>query len=520
MSKTTKTPTTTTRTKKAEWAHIQQIIAKAAADTGGANGNGMIPSGLGVGKGLLSGMGKSAPKAPSTPAATPQKPAVEPIPANVPPPPPQVPPASGLPPAQPMAQAQPRPAYTPPPPPDLTEYYDQIGIPRTPTASPGTVGAQTGQISGHPAGSPSAQEQAGQPVTAQNEPVKQPVTTPADSAPDLTSYYDQIEASSDPKTAINDALQDPNTPPEIKQRILVDHKDKIVSPDQKNFAAEVQAGKPEAVEKAKANSEQAQAQTAQEYAAQKQQENPNAGPQDFGQWLSEGWNHASTTFQNMDPASQLLVGIGLPLGLVGILSSLFGEGGATGGILGALGLGAAGLAATNSGMFGNDARAALGNFAADTANFFGAAPDASAFTPEGMAKGQEEGQAAVRAAMDKAKAEGGNPWEAGQQAFNKAKAPLDNLSMLGPEAGTTMLMGVLKTKDPAVARVKYDELMKMREQFSAPDYLRNQALQAARQRAKEEQGKWNMDWAISDDWANSRAEQTLDQMYPGYKPAA
>jgi hypothetical protein len=629
MNKAKKTPTTR-MTKKADWAHIQRIIAKAAADTGGGSGNGMIPSGLGAGKGLLSGMGKKPPQAPSKPAVAPQKPAIEPIPANVPPPPYVPPPASGLPPAQPMTvkraegadlskglgggTATPAPLVSapklptapavtppqaskinispnandllagagtvqqPPPPPATTqidpqeqryirlfgkakgqEVYrrrretqglaaqlppgqpgqsvtgtfrqntlDPASVTTSPTpatqpqapnpyeggtwqslpdgshtfrppgktttthgpngsyterwtadtsaldpelaqaaakptaAAPGTVGEQSGQISGHPAGSPSAQEQAGQPVTPPTEPVKQPVTpqspavhntdVPAADAPGSVVFDDEVIKP----------LADTSIPVEQRQEQAKELVGKGLTDDQKTRVSTAVANpdSEESQQLVAAGKDKVMQQSVDEAVAK----NPGAGPQSVGEFVQQKVQQ----FQQMPFESQLLIGIGLPVGLIGILSSLFGEGGATGGILGALGLGAAGLAATNSGMFGNDARAGLGSMAYQAANFFGAAPDASAFTPEGMAKGREAATAKVQSAMTGAFAKGEDVRGAGLAAFNDAKKELDTLATMGPEIGTTMLMGALDTKDPAAARAKYDELMKMHASLSEP----------------------------------------------------
>lgn len=121
-----------------------------------------------------------------------------------------------------------------------------------------------------------------------------------------------------------------------------------------------------------------------------------ATPQGFAEIAGDVYNQ----FRSMHPGMQALVGLGLPIGLIGIFSSLFGEGGIGAGILGALGLGAAGLGAASGGMFGQTAQNAVNQTAGnlmgqlpqgarqglyDTASFFGAAPgrqDLSKLTSE------------------------------------------------------------------------------------------------------------------------------------------
>lgn len=96
-------------------------------------------------------------------------------------------------------------------------------------------------------------------------------------------------------------------------------------------------------------------------------------PQGFGEIV----NNAISQFQNMPLPMQAMVGIGLPMGLIGIMSSLFGGGGMGMGIMGALGLGAGVLGGAAGGLFGQGAQ----NMAADAAyqmgSFLGMAPEAS-----------------------------------------------------------------------------------------------------------------------------------------------
>jgi hypothetical protein len=106
------------------------------------------------------------------------------------------------------------------------------------------------------------------------------------------------------------------------------------------------------------------------------QNNPEAtqNPQTFGQLASQAANDAMQKFQSMSMPMQLMMGIGLPMGLIGVMSSLFGEGGAGMGLMGALGLGAAGLAAAGGGMFGQDAQNFTTDRLLDAGQFFGAIP--------------------------------------------------------------------------------------------------------------------------------------------------
>lgn len=87
-------------------------------------------------------------------------------------------------------------------------------------------------------------------------------------------------------------------------------------------------------------------------------------PQDFGSWM----NGLMTQFQQMDPMSQIAMGLGLGTGAIGLIGGLMG-GGIGSFLLGALGLGAAGFMGANAGMFGQDAQ----TFAKDTMFNIGAA---------------------------------------------------------------------------------------------------------------------------------------------------
>jgi hypothetical protein len=127
------------------------------------------------------------------------------------------------------------------------------------------------------------------------------------------------------------------------------------------------------------NTPQAQAYQAKFKAAQdahiqqQVQANPEKAstPQGFGEIV----NNAIGQFQNMPPAMQAMVGIGLPMGLIGIMSSLFGGGGLGMGIMGALGLGAGVLGGAAGGMFGQGASNMAGDAMFNMGSFLGMVPE-------------------------------------------------------------------------------------------------------------------------------------------------
>lgn len=94
-------------------------------------------------------------------------------------------------------------------------------------------------------------------------------------------------------------------------------------------------------------------------AAVKQNPELAKNPQSFGDMLGGFAQNAMDSFNNMPMPMKLMLGIGLPMGLVGVMSSLFGEGGMGMGLMGVLGLGAAGLAGASGGMFGQGAQNAV-----------------------------------------------------------------------------------------------------------------------------------------------------------------
>lgn len=148
----------------------------------------------------------------------------------------------------------------------------------------------------------------------------------------------------------------------------------------------------------------------QEQVDQQIQANPElaASPQGFGQL----WNQASDMWNSMPQEAKWMVGLGIPLGAAGLMSSLFGEGGMAGGLLGLLGLGAAGLGAAGSGVLGQDAQNMTTDALYNVGTFFGAMPEKADFSalkgPDAMQKltaGPTTGEAAATWWDPKAKAQ-------------------------------------------------------------------------------------------------------------------
>ena len=205
----------------------------------------------------------------------------------------------------------------------------------------------------------------------------------------------------------------------------------------------------------------------------------------YASFLSQASNTAMTKFNEMPMEQKLLTGLGLGGGLIGILSSMFGEGGMTGGLLGMLGLAVGGAAGAAGGMFGDDARRMVGQGAMNVAGFFGQnVPTAQSVT--GALNGG--GGSAVQSVMD-AKNEQGQAggWTAGQAEIDKYKGQLGTLTGMGRGMGTTMLMGLPGEGAPQTADAAgqmYDQLAAKQQELADPNYLYNQALTQATEQAK------------------------------------
>jgi hypothetical protein len=95
-------------------------------------------------------------------------------------------------------------------------------------------------------------------------------------------------------------------------------------------------------------------------------------PQGWGGMLQQ----ATSAWQQMPTEMKWITGLGLGGGLLGMASSIFGEGGMGMGLLGLLGIGMGGLAGATGGLFGPDAQKATSDMAFNVGSFFGAVPEA------------------------------------------------------------------------------------------------------------------------------------------------
>lgn len=432
------------------------------------------------------------PQQPTQPAAKP----IEPIPANVPPPPVVPAPQSGLPPAQPMAPAAPPPLPSKPVF-DANPFADVDAPPAKPTTPQAGTITESGQISGQTGGQPDPNQQQ-TPVNPQQtggQPGGQTAGQPEPNKPPAAQFNEQ-------ELAQFDQMQDPKQfgsafekmTPEQQQQVAPrwvqkwanDPKNKPIIDGAKDLYSNdpQKANSPaakQAQEYIKGLPQQLQNQFTQENFQKYMAANPNATPQEQAGFMRQAYDQAAQSVQAMPWPAQLMMGLGLGAGLVGLFSSMFGEGGMETGLMGLLGIGAAGLIGANYGMFGNDARMMVGQGAVGLGRMMGMKiPDAKAFTPEGMEQAKADAMTSVMEAI------GGNAekkiptggWQGGIKKIEELRSPLDQLAntaeTYGRDFAITTLMGAMNTNDPSVAQQKFDMLMKQRQEMMDPQYLRNQ----------------------------------------------
>lgn len=180
---------------------------------------------------------------------------------------------------------------------------------------------------------------------------------------------------------VSSRLSDSKVPVEQRQQFAEQFvKDHVnANPDVMKGFRDVQAGNmntPEA-QKYQAQLKSAEDAFVKQHVEQAIKSNPAAAadPKTTGQIAGQAAQDAWQKFQAMPMPMQLMMGIGLPVGLVGLMSSLFGEGGFGAGLLGVLGLGAAGAGAAAGGLLGQDASNMAGDAMYNAGTFLGMVPE-------------------------------------------------------------------------------------------------------------------------------------------------
>jgi hypothetical protein len=140
----------------------------------------------------------------------------------------------------------------------------------------------------------------------------------------------------------------PEQQPQVAKQTMQQHM-QAQSPEDQKGVQDLHAKKntPEA-QQLQAKVEQSGQKVMQDDVAQQAQANPELAqtPQGFGQM----WNQASENWNSMPQEAKWMVGLGVPIAAVGLMSALFGKGGGGMGLLGLLGLGAAGLGGAAGGF--------------------------------------------------------------------------------------------------------------------------------------------------------------------------
>lgn len=185
-----------------------------------------------------------------------------------------------------------------------------------------------------------------QPDPPQVDPTSEPAQVAQEDAP--------AAASADQSSPAGFTLPE-DTPPEVRAQVNAGAEQIKNMPEEKRQAAEIALTKPGSPEQKELV--QAGAQNMVAEARNDPNNPPPADPQGYGQWVGG----VMENFQKMDTPSQIAMGLGLGMGLLGLISSLGGEGGVGSFLMSALGLGAAGVMGAGAGMFGDQAQQAVGS---------------------------------------------------------------------------------------------------------------------------------------------------------------
>jgi hypothetical protein len=128
---------------------------------------------------------------------------------------------------------------------------------------------------------------------------------------------------------------------------------------------------------------------------------PPTDPRGYGEWAQGKLSE----FGQLDPMAQLAIGAGLSIGVVSMLSSMMGGGGMGGMLLGALGLGTAGLVGASTGMLGNDAKGWVNDAFSGLVTAFGGNVPNEADIRARLETAAKQGPEAAKAELEKVRGE-------------------------------------------------------------------------------------------------------------------
>lgn len=255
----------------------------------------------------------------------------------------------------------------------------QAPKPTTPAAPPAPAATAPTPPPNVPAAA-APQPAAPTPPPAQASTASQPVSAPTTEGPNtpITPQAPASQATAAPSPeAVMAQMQDTKIPQpqrqEFARTFVQDHVSK--NPEMVQGLRDFEAGNTNtpAAQKYLAQLKQSEAQ----FMAARMEELKAADPQKAA--TPEGWGsmfqQAAGMWEQMPQESKWMMGLGLPIGLIGVMSSLFGEGGTGMGLVGMLGLGAAGLGGAAGGLFGQGAQNMVADGLYNVGSFFGAVPN-------------------------------------------------------------------------------------------------------------------------------------------------
>lgn len=195
-------------------------------------------------------------------------------------------------------------------------------------------------------------------------------------------------------------------------------------------------------------------------------ETPNPTPEQAGGMFAQ----AQEFWTSLPTESKVMLGLGLPLGIVGVGSMLFG-GGMFGLLAGVLGLGAAGMIGANAGMFGDDARKLVGQAGLGVMDALGVkTPDVSQLA--GL--NEQEVQKRVQDALESGGA------EAAQAELDKIREQVGVIRKYNPDVAVTGMLARGAVPDSESGYSLLSKGNKFLEDTSDPNFIYNRAMQQGR----------------------------------------
>ena len=339
-----------------------------------------------------------------------------------------------------------------------------------------------------PAPAPAPEPAPAQPAAAQS--VATPVSTP------VSTHVGTADKAFEPELVTQ--MQNAQTPEEkqVVQQKAVGKVQQVVASDPVGGQGvkDLQSGKTDTAEakEVQGRIDTAERQRTAEELEKLKKAHPEADisdPKTYGIFL----NQAAEQAKSLPFEHKLLMGLGLGGGLIGILSSLFGDTGMAGGLLGVLGLAVGGAAGAAGGVFGDQARAQTGQLMNDAASFFGGVnvPTADKLAPGAEQQTVQQIQNAMNQTGEKGQRGG---WAAGQKIINEQRSQADTLLKMPRTLAITSLMGLRgegAPKTEAEAATLLDSIAQRQATASQPSFLQQRAREQARATLREQdKGGW------------------------------